>query len=156
MNPSEQEGPLRDVVGLLEQWRGRKTDCHVWDALTNSSIPAFRATIGDLEIEPDRDDAEARVEVHFKEPGHLLVLYSVSWTASLSKRAESTFSTAAATSRSHSGASSSSLRYSASRTACSRTSLGRPPDREAGCRASARPDPDPPIARETGAGAVNR
>lgn len=76
MNPSEQEGPLRDVVGLLEQWRGRKADCHVWDALTNSSIAAFRATIGDLEIEPDRDDAEARVEVHFKEPGHLLVLYS--------------------------------------------------------------------------------
>lgn len=67
---------LRDVPERLQQWRGTVVDVHVWEPEVGWSFVAFRATVGPLDFDADLDGSGGRLEVHFDEEGHLLVLYA--------------------------------------------------------------------------------
>lgn len=67
---------LRDVLHRLRTWRGRTVDVYVWEPATGWSFLGFRATVDRLDFDADLDASGGRLEVHFAEKGHILILYA--------------------------------------------------------------------------------
>lgn len=72
----EREFLLRDVLERLQAWRGSTVAIYVWEPETGLSFLGFRATVDRLDFDADLDASGGRLEVHFAEEGHVLILYA--------------------------------------------------------------------------------